>query len=55
VIGEGSRVGSDAADLEDSEAITLVGRDCVVAPGEDVPAGARLEPGSQARSEGRAT
>lgn len=55
VVGEGSRVGSDAADLEDSEAITLVGRDCVVAPGEDVPAGARLEPGSQARSEGRAT
>ena len=45
-VGAGARVGSEDADLDDSEAIALVGRDSVVAPGVTVPAGARLEPGS---------
>ena len=48
-IGAGARVGSDEADLDDSEAIALLGLDSVVEPGERVPAGARLEPGSTAR------
>ncbi len=45
-IGAGARVGSDEADLDDSEAIALLGLDSVVDPGERVPAGARLEPGT---------
>ena len=48
-IGAGARVGSDEADLDDSDAIALLGRDSVVEPGERVPAGARLEPGTIAR------
>ena len=48
-IGAGARVGSDEADLDDSEAIALLGLDSVVEPGERVPAGARLEPGTTAR------
>ena len=55
VIGERARVGSVEADLDDNDAIVLVGRDCVVAPGETLPAGARLEPGSRARTGPSAT
>ena len=49
-IGEGARVGADDADLDDSEAIALVGKQSTVEAGEVVPAGARLEPGSTART-----
>jgi ADP-glucose pyrophosphorylase len=47
-IGTGARVGSEDADLDDSEEIALVGRDSTVAPGALVPRGARLEPGTLA-------
>lgn len=46
VIGADARVGRPDADLDDSEQIAIVGRDSRVAPGADLPAGARLEPGS---------
>lgn len=49
-IGERARVGADAADLDDSDAIALVGKQSTVEAGEVVPAGARLEPGSTART-----
>ena len=49
-IGEGARVGADDADLDDSDAIALVGKQSTVEAGEVVPAGARLEPGSTART-----
>jgi glucose-1-phosphate adenylyltransferase len=45
-IGPDARVGRPDADLDDSAQIALVGRDSHVAPGADLPAGARLEPGS---------
>jgi glucose-1-phosphate adenylyltransferase len=47
-IGKGARVGSDDADLDDSDDIALVGNDAVIAPGAEVPRGARLEPGGTA-------
>ncbi len=46
----GARVGADDADLDDSDAIALVGKQSTVEAGEVVPAGARLEPGSTART-----
>jgi len=49
-IGEGARVGADDADLDDSDAIALIGKQSTVEAGEVVPAGARLEPGSTART-----
>lgn len=45
-IGADARVGRPDADLDDSAQVVLVGRDSRVAPGTDLPAGARLEPGS---------
>jgi len=47
-VGRGARVGSDDADLDDSDDIALVGNDAVIAPGAVVPPGARLEPGGTA-------
>lgn len=49
VVGAGARVGRSARgrDLTESE-LTLVGRDTHVAPGADLPAGSRLEPGTRA-------
>ncbi len=47
-VGCGARVGSDDADLEDSDDIVLVGNDAVIAPGSEVPRGTRLEPGGTA-------
>ena len=47
-VGKGARVGSDDADLDDSDDIALVGNDAVIAPGAEVPRGARLEPGGTA-------
>nr|WP_226346974.1 hypothetical protein [Agilicoccus flavus] len=49
VVGAGARVGRSArgGDLTESE-LTLVGRDAHVAPGADLPAGSRLEPGTRA-------
>ena len=49
-IGEGARVGADDADLDDSDAIALIGKQSTIEPGEVVPAGSRLEPGSTART-----
>jgi len=49
-IGEGARVGADDADLDDSDAIALIGKQSTIESGEFVPAGARLEPGSTART-----
>ena len=49
VIGAGARVGEpDARGAEDPEQVTLIGRDCSVAPGVRLEAGARLEPGTTA-------
>lgn len=45
-IGAGAVVGSPDADLDDPDAITLVGRSCTVPAGAVVPAGGRLEPGT---------
>jgi glucose-1-phosphate adenylyltransferase len=45
-IGPDARVGRPDADLDDSTQLTLVGRDSHVPAGADLPAGARLEPGS---------
>lgn len=45
-ISAGARVGDLDADLEDGEAIAVVGRDSRVGPDVDLPGGARLEPGS---------
>ncbi len=47
-VGRGARVGSDDADLDDSDDIVLVGNDAVIAAGAEVPRGARLEPGGTA-------
>lgn len=47
-IGEGAKVGSMDADLDDSEAIALVGKESTIAEAAVVPAGARLEPGTTA-------
>ena len=47
-VGRGARVGSDDADLDDSDDIVLVGNDAVINPGSEVPRGARLEPGGTA-------
>jgi glucose-1-phosphate adenylyltransferase len=47
-IGAGARVGDPEADLDDPDAITLVGRGSTVAAGGVVPAGGRLEPGTSA-------
>lgn len=41
-------VGTPGTDLEDDDAVTIVGRDSVVRSGARVPAGSRLEPGSTA-------
>ena len=48
VVEGASTVGSPEADLESSDQLTLVGRDCVIRAGATVPAGARLEPGTTA-------
>lgn len=53
-IGAGARVGpaeGDPVDLDDPDQVTLLGRDCLVAPGAVVERGARLEPGSSADPE----
>ncbi len=47
-IGPGAVVGSEDADLDDPEQVTLVGRSCRVGDGVTVTAGARLEPGTTA-------
>ena len=47
-IGAGAQVGSDDADLDESDDIALLGADSVVAPEAVVPGGARLEPGAHA-------
>ncbi|MFZ5849478.1 MAG: glucose-1-phosphate adenylyltransferase family protein [Actinomycetota bacterium] len=48
-IGAGARVGDpDAKGTDDPEQVTLVGRDSTVAPGAEITAGARLEPGTTA-------
>ncbi|GAA4671472.1 glucose-1-phosphate adenylyltransferase family protein [Nocardioides nanhaiensis] len=47
-VGEGARVGSEQASLDDAEQLTLVGRDSRIAAGAVVAAGARLEPGTTA-------
>lgn len=47
-IGADARVGSADADLDDPDAITLVGRSSSVPAGGVVPAGSRLEPGTTA-------
>ncbi len=47
-IGTDARVGSGDADLDDPDAITLVGRSSSVPAGAVVPAGSRLEPGTTA-------
>ena len=47
-IGAGARVGSADADLDDSDALVLLGRDSSVADGAVVVPGARLEPGGSA-------
>lgn len=48
VVGAGARVGSDRADLDDPDAITLVGRGSVVPSRAVLPGGSRLEPGTTA-------
>ena len=48
VVGAGARVGSPDTDLDDPDAITMVGRGSRVAPGVVVPGGSRLEPGTTA-------
>lgn len=48
VVGAGATVGAADADLDDSEAIALLGRQCRVDAGAVLPAGVRLEPGSTA-------
>ncbi len=48
VIGADAVVGSPDADLDDPDAITLVGRSCSVPDGAVVPGGSRLEPGTTA-------
>jgi glucose-1-phosphate adenylyltransferase len=48
VVDARSTVGAPDADLESSDELTLVGRECVVGAGVTVPAGARLEPGTTA-------
>jgi glucose-1-phosphate adenylyltransferase len=47
-IGGGATVGAPTANLDDSDQITLVGRDCEVSAGTTVEPGARLEPGTWA-------
>ena len=47
-IGRGARVGSAAADLDDSGDLVLLGRDSTSVTGRSSPAGARLEPGGSA-------
>jgi glucose-1-phosphate adenylyltransferase len=47
-IGEGARVGSVDVDLDDDDALVLLGRDSAVAEGAVVAPGARLEPGGSA-------
>ncbi len=44
-IGAGARVGSADVDLDDSDALVLLGRDSTVADGAVVVPGTRLEPG----------
>ncbi len=46
-IGRGARVGAHAAGRLTDGRIALVGRDCMVRPGQQLPAGARLEPGTR--------
>lgn len=53
VVDSGTRVGSDAkvgaknpGGEASAEALTVVGRDCTIAPGAQVERGARLEPGT---------
>ncbi|MCW2615861.1 MAG: glucose-phosphate adenylyltransferase [Frankiales bacterium] len=45
-IGADARIGSADTDLDDSDAITIVGRGCSVPPGTVLPGGSRLEPGT---------
>jgi len=47
-IGQGARVGSAGADLDDSDDLVLLGRDSTVGDGVVVAPGARLEPGGSA-------
>ncbi len=47
-IGPDARVGDPEADLDDDDAIALVGRGSTVGGGVRVPGGARLEPGTTA-------
>lgn len=47
-IGAGAHVGDPDADLDDSDAITLIGGDSTVGAGVRIAAGARLEAGSTA-------
>ncbi|WP_432479309.1 glucose-1-phosphate adenylyltransferase family protein [Nocardioides sp. GXQ0305] len=47
-IGDGARVGSFDVDLDDDDALVLLGRDSTVAEGAVVAPGARLEPGGSA-------
>lgn len=46
-IGRAARVGERAAGRLSDDRITLLGRDCVVPRGQELPAGARLEPGTR--------
>jgi glucose-1-phosphate adenylyltransferase len=48
LIGADAAVGSSDSDLDDPDAITLVGRSCSVPAGAVVPGGSRLEPGTTA-------
>lgn len=48
VVGPGASVGSPDADLDDPDAIALVGRGSTIGAGVSVGAGARLEPGTTA-------
>ncbi|WP_211348708.1 glucose-1-phosphate adenylyltransferase family protein [Nocardioides litoris] len=50
-IGPDARVGGPEADLDDPDAITLVGRGSHVPAGAVVPAGGRLEPGTGWKAE----
>lgn len=48
VVGPGATVGSPDTDLDDPDAITLVGRGSTIGAGATVSPGARLEPGTTA-------
>ena len=48
VLGSGSVTGAPATDVDDPDLVVLVGRGSRVGAGTQLPAGARLEPGSTA-------